>query len=217
MKWPLAVAASLLNLFLLALAGGLLLLTTVPLEIDGTPHKEYLLPAVQKHTGLAVGVDGEIRLETGYRLGLRVEGLQVTNPETTESPQLLAAEVAGLRIETAALLAGELRPTQLELEGASLLLELDPEGRPNWRPPAAASPAPDASVSEFGWLVTDGLNVHIRDTRLIYSDRRTPSELQIELTRAEIVPDAWICPWMLAPRAGAAPSLHARSAASCLF
>ena len=123
MKWPLAVAASLLNLFLLALAGGLLLLTTVPLEIDGTPHKEYLLPAVQKHTGLAVGVDGEIRLEIGPRLGLRVEGLQVANPESPGSPQLLAAELAALRIDTAALLAGALRPNRLELEGASLLLE----------------------------------------------------------------------------------------------
>ena len=189
MKWTLAVTGSLLTVLLLALAGILLLLTTVSLEIDGTPYKEYLIPAVQKHTGLAVGIDGEIRLETGPRLGLRVDGLQVANPVSTQSPELLAAELAVLRIETAALLAGELRPIQLELEGASLLLELDPEGRPNWRPSAAASPAPDASVSGLGWLVTDSLSVHIRDTRLIYSDRRAPSELQIELTRVEIVPD----------------------------
>lgn len=108
---------------------------------------------------------------------------------TVRSPELLAAELAALRIETAALLAGALRPTELELEGASLLLELDPEGRPNWRLPAAASPASDAPLPAIVWLVTDGLSVHIRDTRLIYSDRRAPSELQIELTRAEIVPD----------------------------
>jgi hypothetical protein len=48
-----------------------------------------------------VSVDGEIRLETGPRLGLRVEGLQVANPESTRSPELLVAELAALRIEPA--------------------------------------------------------------------------------------------------------------------
>jgi len=180
---------SLLIGLLLAVAGVLFLMTTLSLEIDVTPFKDHITPLVEKYTGLEVQVDGEVRFRSGPRLGIEVRGVRVVNPDQAPSPAIFSADHAALQVETAALLAGELRPTHVELEGSALLLERDRDGRANWQPYVSARPRSNASAPALGWLVTDSLTVLIRDSRLSYSDRQAQSDLEVELTRAEVVPE----------------------------
>ena len=119
----------------LGLALGLLAVVGTTLALAGSEkRKEWIEGAVGRASGLELSVTGELDLSFGGGLHLRAEGVELANPEWVGSEPgstLFSADTIDLDLSLRDLLSRRLR-FDLDLVGASVLLERDAQGRSNW-------------------------------------------------------------------------------------
>ncbi len=98
---------------------------------------ERLRPIIEKHLqtniGYPVKITGDIEVAYSIMPSITVEGVQIYNPSWAKRP--LAASVDQLRIQIALipLLKNKLQINEFAIEGGTIIIEYDKNGRSNWQ------------------------------------------------------------------------------------
>jgi AsmA protein len=165
LRWSLLALAVVLLLPVVAV--GVFLAT-----FDPEAWKPRVAAAVESATGRALTLAGPVSVELGLTPAITLEQVALANPPGASRPEMLTLRRLEMRLAVLPLLAGEIQVRRLVLLEPDLVLETDPEGRPNWlfAPPtapdrprtadAATGPAEAARAAEdrLG-LVVDALTV----------------------------------------------------------
>jgi uncharacterized protein involved in outer membrane biogenesis len=83
-------------------------------------------------TGRDVEIAGDLDVDLGLRPRVTAEGMKLANAKWGGNPQMFTAASGAVRFRLLPLLIGRVRLDELALDRASLLLEVDEEGRANW-------------------------------------------------------------------------------------
>jgi AsmA protein len=162
-----------LILVLAGLGGGLLL------WVDPNDFKPQIISAVRENTGRELRIDGDLGLEFLPYLAVSIGSVELGNSEGFDGP-FLTLEGAHLKARLLPLLFSRLEVLAVDVDGLSLFLARDAEGRGNWvdlATPAddkAATPespalARDRRVPVLASLIVDGLRVS--EARVVWDDR----------------------------------------------
>ncbi|MCO6418073.1 AsmA family protein, partial [Siccirubricoccus sp. KC 17139] len=140
--WLRWVLLGLAVLVLLPLGGLAVLLATLDLDAQ----KPRIAAAVQQATGRALTLSGPISLKPSLVPTLAVEGVALANMPGGSRPQMLEMRRAELELALLPLLSRRVEVRRLVLLGPDILLETDPQGRPNWAfAPEGGTPSPAPS------------------------------------------------------------------------
>lgn len=181
MRW---VVRSLVALLLLiALAGvGLVL---IPKErIARIATDEF-----SRMTGRALVIEGSVRPTLWPVLGVKTGPVTLANAEWGSAPEMLRAEGLSIGLDLAALIAGNVRITELAAQSPHILLERHKDGRGNWQFEMPASGTGTGSPS----TVTQGFTMDraaIRDGTLRFIDHAAKQEVVLsDISLDTAVPD----------------------------
>lgn len=157
-----------------ALAAGVLLLW-----VDPNDFKPQIVAAVRGNTGRELTIEGDLGLKLFPYLAVSVGSLQLGNGAGFEGP-FLTLRKAHLKARLLPLLLSRLEVVAVDVEGLSLFLARDADGRGNWMD--LSDPAvPDGNEKEgsvlrrdrrvplLASLIVDGLKVS--DARVVWDDR----------------------------------------------
>lgn len=128
MKKLIIIVTSLISICFAAIVIGVLFLT----NLDLNNYKDWLSEQFYERTGRELTITGNIESSIYPWLGLRVEGLSISNPEGFTNSMFLSAEQAAFRIKLMPLLSQEYEVDTVILNGATLNLEVNAEGNNNW-------------------------------------------------------------------------------------
>ncbi|KAA0009828.1 AsmA family protein [Billgrantia pellis] len=163
--------------------------------LDPEDFKPRLVEVVREHSGLELSLDGPLSWSFYPRLGVSVKEAEGRLPEQQDgAPPFLAFTHAEVSLAFAPLLRGEIAIEGLMLDGMSLRLERDEQGRGNWeallqrlderREGAESALAPaSAGPSLEGGNLAVALNiasVQIRNGAVRYRDRAAGREWLLE-------------------------------------
>jgi AsmA protein len=147
--------------------------------IDPNDFKPQILSTVRALTGRELTIHGELELELFPHLAVSVHSLELGNGLGFDGPFLTLRE-AHLQARFLPLLQSRLEVVALNVEGLSLFLSRDHEGRGNWLDLATPQPSEgtpengsvlkrDKRVPILASLIVDGLKV--ADARVVWDDR----------------------------------------------
>jgi AsmA protein len=135
--------------------------------LDPDAYKPEIEAAVLRATGRTLTIGGQLRI--GLFNGPRIKATEValSNAPGGSRPQMVTVGEVKARLSLMALLTGRIEIERLELIRPDLLLEIDADGRPNWRfvaPPRApadaeapaGAPRPHRRLVVRDLLMTDG-------------------------------------------------------------
>ncbi|MGF1639361.1 MAG: AsmA family protein, partial [Rhodospirillales bacterium] len=161
-----------------AAAAAVVLATT-----DWNAYKPEIADAVRKATGRELRIDGDVELSLFPHLAFSVDGIALSNAPGTANPEMLTVERVAGRIELMALLGRNLIVEQFVASEPVVNLEVDQQGRPNWRFAIDGEAARDQprQAQPKRRETSDGLpfnrlrlgDVRIDGGRLTYADART--------------------------------------------
>lgn len=163
------------------LAGVLLLLVVgvvvALIFIDIGSFKPQIAEAVKKATGRELTIAGDLRLNVSLVPGIVAEDVTLSNAEWGSRPDMVSVEHLEVRVALASLISGVVEIEHIELVGADILLEVDPQGRANFdfAPPDAApeeAEKPAAADAGIGALPLID-EAEIRNSRLTYANAAT--------------------------------------------
>lgn len=176
------LALVLLTIVLL-LAGGLYSLTF----LDINAYRSEIASLAEEQTGRKLELAGP--LEVGYSLTPTIVAGDVRfgNASWGSDPTMFTADRVAIRLSLSGLLAGGIDVTQLDVRGATVLLETGPQGKGNWVLDGASSETVSAETE--AQPSTAGLpRVVLDDVSITYWSGRRGEATQVELTRADIEP-----------------------------
>jgi hypothetical protein len=103
-----------------------------------------LLAAVEQATGRSLTLSGPIGLKLSLVPTVTLDGVELSNPAGASRPQMLTARRVEAKLALIPLLSRHVAFERVTLIEPDLLLEMDAEGRGNWRftPPRATTPTP---------------------------------------------------------------------------
>lgn len=109
-----------------------------------------LIAAVEQSTGRTLSLSGPIGLKLSLVPTVTLDGVTLSNPPGTSRPQMLTARRVEAKLALIPLLSRHVAFERVTLIEPDLLLEMDAEGRGNWRfaPPQASSAPPPATPAE---------------------------------------------------------------------
>lgn len=172
MRWIIRTILAILVLGLLAMGA----LLSIPAERIADVAADRL----QRATERPVRITGGIRPTLVPYLGVRVEGLEIGNPDWVSDGPMLQAEALNIGVNWQALIAGRIQLDQASLDAPRLVLVRAADGRESWSFGGAdASPAPASNGSEAapaaqssgGVLATLGFDAAVlRDATVLYRD-----------------------------------------------
>jgi AsmA protein len=189
MKWLKRLLILLLVLLILAGATAAYLVAT----FDPNEHKERLSAAVKEHTGRDLVIEGDIGLTFFPRLGLTLGETWLSNAEGfADEPFARIGEVE-LSVALMPLLRREVQVERILLDGLTLNLERDAQGRTNWddlvaeaeesieEPPEARAPreTPGLRDLDIGGVVIRNARVSWRDAQAGTALRLDPFNLEL--------------------------------------
>lgn len=109
----------------------------VPNYVDWNLHKENIEKAVENNTGYTISIDGDISLVTFPYPRLAINKVSLFSKEYKaiheNSAPLISLEKAEVEISLAELFAGKLSVSKIYLLEPDISLEIDGEGRSNWK------------------------------------------------------------------------------------
>lgn len=176
------LALVLLTIVLL-LAGGLYALTF----LDINAYRSEIASLAEEQTGRKLELAGP--LEVGYSLTPTIVAGDVRfgNASWGSDPTMFTADRVAIRLSLSGLLAGGIDVTQLDVRGATVLLETGLQGKGNWVLDGAASET--VSSESEAQPSTAGLpRVVLDDVSITYRSGRRGEATQVKLTRADIEP-----------------------------
>lgn len=167
--------------------------------VDPEDFKPRLTKVVEEQTGLRLSLDGSLSWSFYPRIGVRVEQAQAWLPDQDLDASPFAAISSGeVSVAFAPLMRGEIAMDGLTIDGLTLILERDTDGRPNWESLlehlrqqqgdagsilAPASAGPNASDLNLG-VVLSIARVELRDGEVYYRDHQGKQALHLESLNA---------------------------------
>jgi AsmA protein len=181
------------------LIGLAILIILVAAAMAALPHlvnlesqKERLTALVRDRTGRTLTVEGPVSLSILPQPALRLERVSLSNAPGGSADSMVRLERLDLALDVVPLFSGEISVRRLVLVEPEIALEIDAQGRPNWRFEPAG---PEARVreeagspddSEAGGSQPRALpklslpSVEVVDGRLSWSDARSGARYRIE-------------------------------------
>ncbi|SHL19164.1 AsmA family protein [Halomonas caseinilytica] len=191
----------------LVVVGAVVFVTTF---FDPEDLKPRLVDVVREHSGLKLELDGPLSWSFYPRLGVSVKAAEARLPNQSSDARPFAAfDQAEVSLAFAPLLRGEIAIDGLTLEGLSLNLARDAQGRGNWETlierlesrgeeaeavlaPASAGPNPEAS-SDGGLSVALNIaSVQVHQGQVHYRDDQAERDIileQLNVTGRNVNPD----------------------------
>jgi uncharacterized protein involved in outer membrane biogenesis len=173
------------------IAGAMLFAVALYLALgDLSRHKTHIETLVTKSIGRPFAIDGPLRLKVFPVIEVSAERVRLGNFQGGSQPQMLEIGKAGVQIPLWSLISGPIDVRMFELNDATLLLELGPDGKGNWimgapeaNDQAEEDDATDA-IAESGGGVDVPLvirNALLHRVRLIYREaKKSDRVLQID-------------------------------------
>jgi AsmA protein len=194
-----------LTLLCAALAGMLLLF------VDPNDFKPQIVQAVRDNTGRDLTISGDLGLEFFPYLSVSIGEIELGNSEGFAGP-FLTLTGANLKARLLPLLFSRLDVVAIDIEGLSLFLSRDNQGRFNWMDLAAPASADSASVDApvlardrrvplLASLIVDGLE--ISDARIVWDDRQSGENFEVSGIRLDVSDFAFGEPFAVDTRATA--------------
>ena len=147
------------------------------LAINPDVFKPQIEQVVQRTTGLALHMEGPIRLSYFPWLGIEMGATTLDGVKGFEQDPFLRVEGAVVKVRLAALLRGDLEPGAIQLKGLQLTLIKAPDGRTNWQALPIREVTlekdqvlvrSDSGLTAFNYLVE---SFSLVDGSLVYEDR----------------------------------------------
>jgi len=156
--------------------------------------KAELQRSVLHATGRPLGIDGDLHIVMGLSPTLTADNITFANVPGGSARPMLRAATLRAQVALLPLLSGRVVLEDVTLQGADLLLENGPDGRPNWQFQAQrrplAEPAESAATPHAGGG-GGSLDVHrvrLRDSHVTW--RASPDRtLTVDVTDAELRAD----------------------------
>ena len=182
------IVCGVLGVFLLVLAGGGFYLLR-PGFVPG-----LLQDIVMKKTGRTLTLAGVPRLSLWPHAAVTLEGVEFSMPNTMEPGVFARAKELRVGVDLRALMARELKVTELTLVGPRINLLIDRDGRASWNfePSGKSEPEGDTGKTEGGpeggGPITDYsiAPINIQNGILAYLDERTGTTVEIRNVNARI-------------------------------
>jgi hypothetical protein len=144
-RWLLGVAG-----LLLALVTALVLLALFfPWDMLREPVNRY----VSAQLGRRFEITRQLDVSLGRVTTVRLDGVEVTNPEWAKEPYLLKARAAEFDIKLWSLLFGQLNLPRVALSEPEIGLQIEPDGRRTWA--LSRNTSDTGAVPEIGTLLVD--------------------------------------------------------------
>ena len=184
------IVRGLLGLILLGgILAGVLLMT-----VDPNDFKPQIINAVRDNTGRELTISGDLGLEFFPYLSVSISDLELGNSEGFIGP-FMTLNGAHLKARLLPLLSSRLEVVAIDIEGLSLFLSRDANGRGNWMdlatPDSAEDSAPDAPVLArdkrvpfLAGLIVDGLQ--ISDARVVWDDKLSGESFEVGGIRLDV-------------------------------
>ena len=83
--------------------------------------------------GREVRIEGGMEVDFGFNPRVEAHGITLANPEWSDEPSMVAVDRLALEINLASLIFKPIRINELEIDGATVLLEATGDGRANWQ------------------------------------------------------------------------------------
>lgn len=155
---------------LVGVAAGLAAMVVVlgPRLIDSDRVKGELTALVKTHTGLDLHVGGQVRLHVFPDFAVTLTDIRIANPPGFAAPQLARLPWLQVDLDALALLSGRVTARAIGMNGLTVDLERDADGRGNWEGATGSDqgsePAPGAMFAglAFGGLRLSDGTVHWR-------------------------------------------------------
>ncbi len=176
-KWLAGIVVSLIVLVILAAV-------LLPVIINPNDYREQLRSAVSENTGYDLHLNGPISWSLFPRLGLNVADIQV---DDIHKQPLATLKQADIHVAVLPLILHQRVDMQaLVLDGLTLNLSRDAQGRPNWTEPqespnagTADEPAKTHPSTSKETLTLNIASVNISQINLNYQDQQTGQSLAI--------------------------------------
>lgn len=184
------IVRGLLALILLCgVLAGVLLLT-----VDPNDFKPQIIKAVRDNTGRELTISGDLGLELFPYLSVSISELELGNSEGFNGP-FMTLSGAHLKARLLPLLSSTLEVVAIDIEGLSLFLSRDTNGRGNWMdlatPDSDKSDAPgtpvlarDKRVPVLARLIVDGLQ--ISEARIVWDDQSSGEGFEVSGIRLDV-------------------------------
>lgn len=168
-------------------------LTVFYKSFDASFVKPYIIQAVQKKTGRTLTVDGDVAVTLGRSPSVSLSKIGLSNPDGADDPYLAYADAIEMRVKLWDLLNKRLTVESFSLDGLTLNLYADEQGRKNWdfstkKESAAADSQPETRQEEISNEEGAVKNIRVKsvgiaNVGLSYVDKRTGEMYQVFFNR----------------------------------
>jgi len=142
-------------------------------------------------TGRSVVITGTVRPTLWPYLGVRAEGLRIGNPDWVDAGPLLQAEALNLGVNWSALLSGNIRLEQAQIDTPAITLVRAADGRTSWDFGGSASAPTTGQGGGSGLAVLGFDRAEVANASLRYLDMETGQDVTItDLDAVLGLPDA---------------------------
>jgi uncharacterized protein involved in outer membrane biogenesis len=158
-------------------AGGIVgllivLLLAAPFLIDLNARKPEIIAAVKKATGRDLVLDGPISFSLLPMPTATIAGVKFFNMPGSKNPNMVEVKSVTVKPSLGALLTGSLEVSEVTLVEPKIVLEVNPEGKPNWEfTPSVAEAKPVAAKPSSPKPLSLG-ELSIENGTLIFSDSK---------------------------------------------
>ncbi|MGH8369615.1 MAG: AsmA family protein [Gammaproteobacteria bacterium] len=168
---------------------GLLIITAIvlPFVINPNDFKPRIARLVQDKTGRTLDIQGNIKLSIFPWLGVQIGPMQLSNATGFGNMPFASINEADIHVRFLPLLHGKVQVGNIKLDGASIDLERDANGRSNWQDmldhlgKASATPQQKAAAGN-NKSVLDNLRIEglqLSDTKLRWNDAQNHQQYTI--------------------------------------
>lgn len=182
---------------------------TLLLVVDPNDFRPQIIQAVRDNTGRELTITGDLELEFFPYLAVHIGELELGNSDGFAGP-FMTLTGAHLKARLLPLLSSRLEVVAVEIDGLSLFLARDNEGRGNWMDLATPAEADggsqdtpvlvrDKRVPFLASLIVDGLE--ISDARIVWDDRQSGESFEVRGIRLDVSDFAFGEPFVVDTRA----------------
>ena len=172
LRWLLGGIAALAVLTLAALG-------TIRALIDTAALQAQAEEALRHATGREVRVGGKLSIQSYFGATVALDDIAIANRPGAAVPDILRIARAEAELSLLSLLGGRAEIQRLVISGPEIALEIDAQGRGNWRNDAGPIPA-GAAPTHLPGLPR---NIHLKDGKIAFADARSGRATELVLRR----------------------------------
>ena len=131
----------------------------VPGFIDWNPYKGDITRWVESLTGRQLTIGGNIEITVLPAPALTVNRVSFANAPGSDEPNMVRLSSLEVRVALGPLLSGEVQVQKVRIVDPVVLLEILPDGQPNWAiditPPSTGIPSASIDLGNTGLTTSD--------------------------------------------------------------